>query len=258
MDATIDTMLREKKVIPMQVWYALKQYNDNLKRFSSFLNDTALLNDSSIDTHLFNFENLTVHLVQCESFTHNLLNTFKPNTEYNNSEQTLIYQVLAENLKRSELNNASTIDPHLFTNQINVALKLSLKKVTLLQAFLNKDANTAAIAYQKNCLNAMTVGLFNLFSQQYTRLFEARPEFRSLLLDRYDLVNRTLTRFNLGRGSGGTGSGFFLKMPLRDMKDFYERYKFAQMRPKSNQTLCDPQPPNLCKLTLTWHLIFRI
>lgn len=37
MDASIDKMLKEKHVTPMNQWIALKQYNDNLKRFNTFL-----------------------------------------------------------------------------------------------------------------------------------------------------------------------------------------------------------------------------
>jgi hypothetical protein len=39
MDQSIDKMLKERHVIPMQVWYALKQYTNNFDTFSSMINN---------------------------------------------------------------------------------------------------------------------------------------------------------------------------------------------------------------------------
>lgn len=243
MDATIDTMLREKKVIPMQVWYALKQSNDNLKRFSGFIDDMSLSfvsdnNSFQIDANLYDNKNMTDRLNQCENFTNTLLNSFN---SQNTDKPNMIYGILAKHIKSSETNSNSAIDTDFFTNEINIILKHSLKRITLLQGQL-KDTNTKAL--QKSCLNAITVGLFSLFSQQYTRFVESQPKLGSLLLDRYDLVNKTLTKFHWDK-SNDSESGYFLKMPLRNMRDFYQRYMKAQMKSTSNQTLCGPQPPDL-------------
>lgn len=242
MDATIDTMLREKKVIPMQVWYALKQYNDNLKRFSGFIDGISLSfvsdNSSLIDVIFYDNKNLTDRLNQCENFTNTLLNSFN---SQNTDKPNMIYGTLAKHIKSSETNSNSAIDTDFFTNEINIILKHSLKRITLLQGQL-RDANTKAL--QKSCLNAITAGLLSLFSQQYARFVESQPKLGSLLLDRYDLVNKTLTKFHWDK-SIDSESGYFLKTPLRNMRDFFQRYKKAQMKSTSNQTLCDPQPPDL-------------
>lgn len=91
MDISIDKMLKEKHVLPMQVWYALKQYNDNLRVFSTYMNDFSS-----------NY-NFTIYSVLENSFL-----TSNNNSLQNvNSNQTnfplLNREFLANNLK-SELN----------------------------------------------------------------------------------------------------------------------------------------------------------
>lgn len=38
MDFSIDKMLKENDVLPMQIWYSLKLYKDNIKKFQNYLN----------------------------------------------------------------------------------------------------------------------------------------------------------------------------------------------------------------------------
>jgi hypothetical protein len=47
MDASIDKMLKEKHVLPIQVWFALKQYNDNLRKFSRYMSEFIYTNNGT-------------------------------------------------------------------------------------------------------------------------------------------------------------------------------------------------------------------
>lgn len=240
MDATIDTMLKENRVLPMQVWYAMKQYNDNLKRFTGFIDDVSFSSQTNTNNNtdiIYSPEQRLAHLKQCEDFTNKKLNLLlhtennKENNKIESKPLKLIYKVLADSLKAAE--GPSSIDA--LSTEINVALKISLKKINILQSQLN---DTVSLQMQKDCLNSMTHGLFSLFSQQYTKFFEREPKLRDLLVDRYTLINNTLAKFN--------SHNYVLKMPLRNMNELYAKYKQNQRQFNTNSSqLCDPQPPNL-------------
>ncbi|CAF1039187.1 unnamed protein product, partial [Brachionus calyciflorus] len=94
MDLSIDKMLKENHVIPMQIWIALKQYNDNIKTFSNYMNS---FNDSILSA--FEHSNQT-HSLPCD-FNSSLL--FKSLNETNgNINKTLDH---INNFLRGNSNN---------------------------------------------------------------------------------------------------------------------------------------------------------
>jgi hypothetical protein len=126
MDYSIDKMLKENHVLPMQVWYSLKQYNDNLKKFSSLMNDLSYFTNEINDTlsnstsnfeykyqEEYSAESLVTQLTKC-----NLIESIETNT--------LIYTSLI-----NVINDTSTDQQNMKINYYN---KLEL----LLKNYLNK------------------------------------------------------------------------------------------------------------------------
>jgi hypothetical protein len=117
MDASIDKMLKEKHVLPMHIWYALKQYNDNLKRFNSFIDSFNQNNDS-----LMLFSNLN------ESYDY-----YYQNTNDYQSRKIDLESVKSELL--NELNNCS-----IFTNDL--VTKRGLFNATLIDSLIKSDTSS--------------------------------------------------------------------------------------------------------------------
>jgi hypothetical protein len=57
MDLSIDKMLKEKHVLPIQVWFALKQYNDNLRKFSRYMSVYIYSNGTNAFAYTSYFNN---------------------------------------------------------------------------------------------------------------------------------------------------------------------------------------------------------
>ena len=87
MDKSIDKMLKENGVLPMQLWYSLKQYKDNIKKFQNYLN--FISNYSSCENFIINsnrtseYNNRTIELwhdkknIEClQNFLMNTTNLF--------------------------------------------------------------------------------------------------------------------------------------------------------------------------------------
>lgn len=262
MDATIDTMLREKKVLPMQVWYAIKQYNENLKRFAVFIDGITFTDYSGFALNLdnsnqadwspkinsfMNHDTLISILNQCEKFTdqHLIINS-------NNGQSSVqIYKHLVDSLNQSNSTNIHKTSENIkeFSDVLNNILESSLKNIAFLETSFKDSPSMQSI--QRTCMKSITLSLFNLFSEEYTNYFETEPELRELLVDRYSSINNTLSQFIKSDTSSDIKvprNDYFLKMPLRNMNDLYKRYKMSQNKfNTTNQTMCSEQPPNLCK-----------
>ena len=63
MDFSIDKMLKQNDVLPMQIWYSLKQYKDNIKKFQNYLTFISNLTYQHNCEYLINnaFLNMTNH-----------------------------------------------------------------------------------------------------------------------------------------------------------------------------------------------------
>ncbi len=268
MDATIDTMLKENQVLPMQVWYAMKQYNENLKRFSSFIDDYSFFHtasDSNNSQKSTGINQLTSHEILidqlnfCERFTNQHLSLLEkpPHLSITATNTSLlphlIYKLLADSLL--SLKNITDIPKQeqssymeKFTDKLNVVLKTSLSRISELKGYFSD--NPPAKSTHKKCMNSITVSLFSLFSEQYTSFFESEPKFRELLVDRYRLINMTLSQFSSGRKDrpNTENESLVFKMPLRNMKDLYSAYRSKQFMLASNGSMCSEQPPKLCNI----------
>ncbi len=266
MDRTMDEMLNKKKVLPMQVWYAIKKYNENLKRFSGFLHDYSNLNTASnsdsvensdeFNKFLNSHESLINQLNFCEQFTNqqlilleeplvlasNILNKTLSNMPH------LVYKHLADSLmsiqKMTNIpKNKQSSYMNKFSEDLNSVLNSSLSRIHSLYSRFNESVKST----NKKCISSITASLFNLFSKQYTNFYEA--EFRQLIVNKYQLINKTLSRFKLvnNKISNTESESLVLKLPLRNLNELYETYKKKQERIAINASMCPEQPPNLCK-----------
>jgi hypothetical protein len=337
MDQSIDRLLKERHVVPMQLWFAIKQYNDSLKRFSHFIDITNNMNlfasigedylaqaDSSYNhtntnstsesyqnypynSFYINDEQLIGELFKCQSlYSH--LSLDNPNSQIINltvpsshsklkngtifaylikelikmkSLRTLMFSSAIRIGKKSAISNTrstTTLKINAFvlnantTNLIIDSLEDYLNLTNLLEPIENNTTQSQKFLVKRKkrldaCLNHIIYSVYYIFNQHYTYLFENnQKEFTKHLLDNFDLFNRTLVsnRFeatinkqeNIRENNNilknlyaNDSNGFlYLKMPIRNMNTYYNRYKQSKNKFDRNQTLCNPQPPLLCKI----------
>lgn len=187
MDLSIDRMLKEKHVLPIQTWIALKKYNENIKIFSSYMEN---LNESIFLSH----ENTS----ECEHI-------LKLNFFYSLNDN--------ENTKTSNLSKV--------LNEID-------KK-------LNKFSNKTI-----SCLKPLLLNLLQSLNKKYSNLHEQNYK-QFAKLNRINVINETLKYFR------NRSSIIEKYQPVRDLDVLMDRYQKTRLNQRSNLSLCDPQPPVLCK-----------
>ena len=231
--------------------YAINQYNENIKKFSSYIDSNGDIFDKEVYSGGGDHLSLTHELYSCEHFINaHSLSTNKPNAtspkaSSNSSRPIEIFSVLARFLNASHAAMLDNVERQFLANSLNPLLNTSLTRLDSIRFNSNETELNARLT---GCMQRMVLGLFFIFNEQYTRLFESDSKFRALLVDKYELINETLAKFNADNAS------YFLRMPLRDMNRFYEHYKQMQSRVdyyyRPNRTMCHSQPPLLCKFKL--------
>jgi hypothetical protein len=262
MDASIDKMLKERHVMPMTQWIALKQYNDNLKRFSNFMDDIEITNSTNYINDEFTNQTTSVDeilnqlindLNDCKDSTKTFL--AKTNSElFKVDDLNLIYT----NLTNSLLDlNKTTSDVQ--TNDLNTSLIHSIfKKHLHLYNLTNDNVNLKELHLkQAKCLQSIIYGLFYYFNNRFTNIIEANS-FGSEMRKNYffnDFIasthNSNINNNNNNNNKSEIDYKFkFLKTPLRNMNDFIKKYElrssFNYNEYFREQNLCDPVPPILC------------
>ena len=219
MDYSIDRMLKENYVLPMQVWYSLKQYNDNLKKFAALIADLSHNNTSNTTNAHLSIDHLVIELIKC-----NITNEI-------NSLIRLLKNT--SSLTGNEMDKSKHYD--------NLEL--------LLNNFINKNSTN-----KEKCIETILIAYFYIFSEQFSQYFEKNPILRKILADRNDIVNKTLSSFI----KINTNNSFvefnvstladqhFLKIPLRNLEPLYKRYQQQSKFYNKTLKLCNEQPPILC------------
>ena len=263
MDASIDKMLRERHVMPMTQWIALKQYNDNLKRFGNFMDDiqinnsTNYINIDSINNETTRVDEILNQLINdlndCKDLTKNLLST-RQYDSFKLDELNLVYTNLTNSLL--DLNETSNSDVQL--NSLNTSLIHSIFKKHLdLYNLTNYDVNLKELHLKHGkCLQSIIYGLFYYFNNRFTNIFEtnfgSEMKRNNILYDFLESTNSS--NINLYENNTLKDYKFkFLKKPLRNMNDFIKKYElrssFSYNEYFREVNLCDPVPPILCKDT---------
>ena len=229
----------------------MKQYKSNIKRFTSFLTvglDLFTTNETYNHENINNYESLVDSLTKCKDFTQNKLSHM---TNDNGPQLKLIYNVLLKFLNNTRYNDIhktydnitnSQIGIQSFSKELNLALESSLIKIGSID-FKSEELKET----QNQCLRIMIMSVFNIFSSQYNSFFSSEPKLSELLMDRYSFINKTLVKYNLRNKHNNEESNLFLKTPLRNMNNYYERYKNRLKKFDPSQKSCDAQPPNLRK-----------
>jgi hypothetical protein len=196
MDISMDRMLKEDNILQIDTWYALKRMNENVKRFSAFINDST--GDSSFMSNITHLSALTPTDKHIEPFLNKLKNCF--NSISNKSKSK------TNELQSKAISNSS--DNFISLLLANTSNDLSKQEIDCLQDFVM----SVFTSINKNS------------SLQNNQTFES------------DKLNNTLNQlFN------------YLTMPNRDLNKFLVNKKNSSLNPNMNKSLCDSQPPILCK-----------
>jgi hypothetical protein len=225
MDASIDKMLKEKHVTPMNTWIALKNYNENLKRFGIFLSEhesfsnysSFLMNQyDSINFHSYltrqystNIDlkqDLTNELKKCKLVTRDVINILnQTNNSYHMiNDYNLIYVNLIyflEELQNTSINsklnnnmilnlnesssNSSNIQ-NLFKNHLKIYNTTFISN-SKKQGINDILKNDLKIKYEK-CMQAILYGFFYYLNTKYTNIFERYFEIQKYFLNK-TLIN---------------------------------------------------------------------
>jgi hypothetical protein len=149
MDLSIDRMLKEKHVLPIQVWFALKQYNDNLRKFSRYMSEYIYTN-GSVFASVYNYTGY-----------------------YNNShfQSSMLYKTNAKKLSSSysgEAINLGTISDDLM-NQLKKCAHVELE-------FTFLDANKPGNAQVRSSLHKV---YSKHASRVYTKMLESVSKLKA-------------------------------------------------------------------------------
>lgn len=228
MDLSIDKMLNEKHVLPMQVWYALKRLDENLKKFSHFMdtggtqvyfsfNETAYNNINNNGTT--ETTSLLNDLIACNSsYSINLVNYLKHNESLGDLVNSLNDLVVHFAQGRP-------------TNGTHVATSLH--------------------GVDDQCARLIIDTFFVIFNRKYSQLFEKSNVYLKHL-NKYELVNEALLSASSGNEHQNKTNTFNDTQPalapsLRNIENFLIKYKKSYNKFDPKVKLCNPQPPVLCK-----------
>jgi hypothetical protein len=221
MDFTIDKMLRENNVLPMQIWYSLKQYNDNLKKFSNLMNE---LNYFSISS------NLTTTNTSLDSVDDLLNDLTICNNNNNNLSQHLIQLIknetsITNNNHQTAVNNENKAIKTTYYDNLELLFKDFLKNI-------NSTNSTSQHEYK--CIHNVLLAFYYLFNEQFSEFYENNFQLRQILLNRTEFLKSNIHSIN---------NSYLLsniKVPIRDLKKKFDS--------RSTDNLCDAQPPILCNI----------
>jgi len=257
MDYSIDKMLKENHVLPMQVWYSLKQYNDNLKKFSTLMNDISFFSNDFNDTlsnHTSNFE-------------------YKYQEEY--SVDSLITQLTKcdviesiENTNASIYTSLINVINDTFTDQQNLKIDYYNKLELLLKSYLNRmnstdlfNDMTLRVKHEK-CVQTVLSGFYFIFNEQFSEFYEKNSKLRQILANKKD--NKTLQAFiksaaHITSESNTSAALIGQKHSLKTLDQIFKHYQQTNLKKNyfnSSIKLCDSQPPILCNKSLVFVLFF--
>jgi hypothetical protein len=240
MDASIDKMLREKKFLPMNLWFALKQFNQNLKRFHKLLNqdirEKKKLNKSSI------FE---IELEKCK------------NVSLLISEDIYKKEQKAKGVYNTFLrpNNDSKYSWYSFVKDMFYKLKVNKASLTKSYQKFNKSYNNRNLTNNEKLLSL----IMRDSTQEFIYCFEAILNFffgetdaetyDSVVNTKYVEFARTIYKIINKIYSNKTSlQRINIDYYKQKLRYFVDKHKSIEKQIKLNQSICDSQPPNLCKL----------
>jgi hypothetical protein len=225
MDLSIDRMLKEKHVLPMQAWYALKMLDENLKKFSSFMDENFYSNETDANRSL-GVSDANEQKKRVARFA----------LDRNQLEKSLI-----DDLSTCNSTYALDLVRYLRHNE-----SLTLLVENLNELVLNWRANDSTQQKQQDetdnasshCMQLTIDALFFIFNQKYSQLVEANV--LAGVNNKNELVNKAFNESNT--------SAHYLAPSLRNMEAFLLKYKKSFVKFNPNVKVCNPQPPVLCKL----------
>lgn len=250
-----------------KVWYALKNYDNNLKKFSQIIDDyysplnyisPAELNitTSSLDRDTISVSFLADLKLTCQSLStsNGLLNIgslFISSSSSSSSSstfsdiysQTLAYLTdLSDNSNKKNNNDLDNLNLDSLHSLLNMSLIVSSQHSSNI-------SNTEDDSKQK-CWRVLLDALYFIFSQHYSRLFTA---IGIRLSDTGGLVNRTILDLveSEKHQQRQTNTSVMIMPTLRDMRVFFDKYRRSKnVYSNSELKLCDPQPPILCNIKI--------
>lgn len=220
--------------------YSLKQYNDNLKKFSSFIDDYSLSYFNKINAS--NTSNSNRNYLSADDLI-SILNKCSLNATHLDSK---IFKNLIELLNNTFSMNGTHVISNNETSKTNSAYD-NLDR--LIKSYVNSTSSLIEIDYYDNCLQTVLFGYFSLFSEQFSTIYENNSPLRQILADRNAIVNKTLVSLLQASGHFNVSQNEkqFLKIPLRNIEDIVKRYQKTKASYfNSSLKLCDAQPPILC------------
>ena len=227
MDTSIDKMVNEKHVLPMNVWYALKHYNQNINKIHKLIEQN--LKDDA--THKDIFIN---NIQECLNFTI----MFKK-------------QYISNNINKLE----NTIKSDLTSNQAFNELYDFLSKI------ISKLTDDKKIYYNDNKIENLLTNYINIYRKLIPKLNQnLKKEFlmcyKSVLKvyfnnpnifeksQLYNLDNNILYTLNINT--------------TKNLRVLLERYEISLKENfliDLNKSFCDAQPPLLCKnITISYYI----
>lgn len=227
MDYTIDKMLRENNVLPMQIWYSLKQYNDNLKKFSNLMNELNYFSSSNLTT-----------TTNTSNSVDDLLNDLAICN--NNLSQHLIQLIQSETSitnNQTAVSNENKAIKTTYYDNLELLLKDFLKNI-------NSTNSTSSSQHEYKCIHNVLLAFYYLFNEQFSEFYENNFQLRQILLNRTEFFNQTFRSF-LKSNIHSINNSYLLsniKVPIRDLKKKFDSNYIL----RSTDNLCDAQPPILC------------
>ena len=224
MDSSIDKMVNERHVLPMQAWYALKQYYQNIKRIYEYINFITLTNnDVNMQIKdIFKYRNKLKKCIEnSKSLELNSSNKHNFSTNGNKiSIQSLneIYNVLTNFIDDSSFYTGLSNNNNI--TRKNTFFKLLNIHMSKLNEIIPKLKLNSKVKLEKCLELILTISFYMINNHSY--FFER-------------ITNITLLNYNM---STINNKNFWKK----NEKNFnLKKYSF------SNKSFCDPQPPILCK-----------
>lgn len=123
MDASIDRMLKEEHVLPISVWVAIKQYNDNLRKFANYMSDYVNSSDSGggADGNYTSIKSNSSSLdIKSVLFDFSMPNSDETSVDLNSIAASLLNQL--KNCSKSQVVLANNDDDNEHSKSLNTSL----------------------------------------------------------------------------------------------------------------------------------------
>lgn len=241
----------------LKVWFALKQYDNNLKKFSQIIDEfyePIMMNDNNYTSRQIQNEspNLSTMNIRAiaESFIKDMEKSCRSSSSSSSSsmiENTIYAQVLShlQRLVDSSKQTNQNLDDlkieslHALLNMsLAISSKANINNTETVDDNVEDNKKQEEIDQQQNCLRILLEAVYFLFNQQYSKLFVETRQFG---------INANILNV-ANRPNNNVSTSFMLSPALRNVQSFLDTYKRKVLEAKSHLPWCDPQPPILCML----------